>query len=228
MNIEQFSIPLWADLAAVSIGALQGAMFAAKFHDRRIDLLGIVLVGTFTGLGGSLIRDGFLNSTMAALTNNWYLTSALVAALGGMLFERMFSKIDGVVIALDAMTVGLYAAIGMTKALGNGLPVVPSIFIGVAAAVGGSALRDVFLGLPIALMQVGSLYAVAALSGTVALLLVVGVGGSVVPGAIACAVVTTTVRLCAVKFGWTLPQQRALAVSRRRHERGRRRQGRSQ
>ncbi|MGF0313343.1 TRIC cation channel family protein [Rhodococcus sp. IEGM1428] len=59
-----------------------------------------------------------------------------MAALGGMLLERMFSKIDGVVIALDAMTVGLYAAIGMTKALGNGLPVVPSIFIGVAAAVG--------------------------------------------------------------------------------------------
>jgi uncharacterized membrane protein YeiH len=199
----------------VSIGALQGAMFAAKFHDRRIDLLGIVLVGTFTGLGGSLIRDGFLNVTLAALTNNWYLTSALVAALTGMFLERIISRIDPVVIALDALTVGLYAAIGMTKALGNGLPVIPSTFIGVAAAVGGSALRDIFLGLPIALMQVGSLYAIAALLGTGSLLVVVAGGGSVVSGAIACTVVTTTIRLCAVKFGWTLPEQRALMIGRR-------------
>ncbi|MGV9869130.1 trimeric intracellular cation channel family protein [Rhodococcus koreensis] len=131
-------------------------MFAAKFHDRRIDLLGVGLVGTFTGLGGSLLRDGFLNVVPAALSNNWYLTTAVVAALVGMLLERLFTRLDPFVIALDALTVGLYAAIGMTKALGIGMPAIPSMFVGVAAAVGGSALRDIFLGLPIALMQVGS------------------------------------------------------------------------
>ncbi|MGW5151578.1 trimeric intracellular cation channel family protein [Rhodococcus koreensis] len=190
-------------------------MFAAKFHDRRIDLLGVGLVGTFTGLGGSLLRDGFLNVVPAALSNNWYLTTAVVAALVGMLLERLFTRLDPFVIALDALTVGLYAAIGMTKALGIGMPAIPSMFVGVAAAVGGSALRDIFLGLPIALMQVGSLYAVAAFAGTVALLLVVGNGGSAVVAAIVCTVVTTLFRLCAVKFGWTLPEQKSLEIKRR-------------
>nr|WP_308202191.1 TRIC cation channel family protein [Rhodococcus sp. MSC1_016] len=207
-------MPLWADLSAVAVGAMQGAMFAAKFHDRRIDLLGVVLVGTFTGLGGSLLRDGFLNVVPAALSNNWYLPTAVVAALAGMLLERLFTRLDPLVIALDALTVGLYAAIGMTKALGSGMPAIPSMFVGVAAAVGGSALRDIFLGLPIALMQVGSLYAAAAFAGAIALLIAVCSGGTSVLAAVLCTVVTTLLRLCAVKFGWTLPEQRSLEIKR--------------
>jgi hypothetical protein len=30
MTVVPFAIPLWADLAAVGIGALQGAMFAGR------------------------------------------------------------------------------------------------------------------------------------------------------------------------------------------------------
>ncbi len=38
-------------------------------------------------------------------------------------------------VVLDALTVGLYAAIGMTKALGIGFPLLPVMFVGVIAAV---------------------------------------------------------------------------------------------
>jgi hypothetical protein len=41
-----------------------------------------------------------------------------------------------------------------------------AMFVGVGAAVGVSALRDVFLGLPTALLQVGSLYRRRATAGT--------------------------------------------------------------
>ena len=70
---------------------------------------------------------------------------------------------------LDALTVGLYAAIGMTKAIGIGLPLLPGMFVGVTAAVGGSALRDMLLAMPVAMLKVGTLYAVAAIAGTIAL-----------------------------------------------------------
>ena len=41
----------------------------------------------------------------------------------------------------------------------------PAVFVGVCAAVGGGILRDVIMGLPVAIMHVGSLYAVAAAAG---------------------------------------------------------------
>ncbi len=198
----------------MAIGAMQGAMFAAKFRDRRIDLVGVVLIGTFTGLGGSFLRDCLLNGTPAALGNNWYLTTALIASLLGMTLERLVAQLDPLVIALDALTVGLYAAVGSVKALGSGMPTVPAVFVGVIAAVGGSALRDIFLAAPIALMQVGSFYAVAATAGAVTVPIVFGAGGSALLATGICVVVTTVVRLCAVRFGWTLPEQRALQLGR--------------
>ena len=86
----------------------------------------------------------------------------------------MFRRLDPIITVLDALTIGLFGAIGTTKALALGLPEVPAVFVGVVSAVGGSILRDVLLNLPIALMHVGSLYAVAAGAGTVVLVVLVG------------------------------------------------------
>ena len=84
----------------------------------------------------------------------------------GMLLERLISRLGPLVTVLDALTIGLFGAIGTTKALAIGLPEVPAIFVGVLSAVGGSILRDLLLNRPIALMHVGSLYALAAVAGT--------------------------------------------------------------
>jgi uncharacterized membrane protein YeiH len=80
----------------------------------------------------------------------------------------------------------------MTRALSIGLPLLPAMFVGVTAGVGGSALRDMLLAQPVAMLKVGTLYAVAAIAGTIA------------------------VRMCAVWFGWSLPEQRAWMLSQRR------------
>ena len=83
-----FVIPLWADLLAVGIGAMQGALFAAQFRDRRLDLLGVAIIGIATGFGGGILRDVLLSEVPAALGSNWYLIVATAAALVGMLLER--------------------------------------------------------------------------------------------------------------------------------------------
>jgi uncharacterized membrane protein YeiH len=205
-----FTIPLWLDLTAVAIGAIQGAMFAARLTERRIDLLGVALIGVIVGLGGGILRDLLLNQRPAAISDNWYLPVATAAALAGMLLLRVFTKLNGLIIALDAVTIGLFGAIGTSKALAYGVPVVPAVFVGVISAVGGSILRDVALNLPSALMHVGSLYAIAATAGTVLLVVLVASGVNVIVAASACVVVTTLTRLGSVRFGWSLPEQRAL------------------
>lgn len=213
--IDVVVVPLWTDLLAVGIGSLQGAMFAAKFQDRRLDLLGVGLIGTVTGLGGSFLRDLLLNQVPAALSNNWYLPTAMFAAVLGMLLEHVFDKIDGTITFLDSLTVGLYGAIGTTKALANGLPVIPASLVGIVAAVGGSALRDLFMGQPIAVMHVGSLYAAAALVGTVVLVTSSAMGSSTVLAAALCISATTVIRMCSVKLGWSIPEQRSIRFKRR-------------
>lgn len=210
-----FTIPLWADLLAVGIGSLQGATFAAQFRDRRLDLLGVAIIGIATGFGGGIIRDLLLADVPRALESNAYLPVATVAALLGMLLERLFARLQGVITVLDALTIGLFGAIGTTAALAAGLPEVPAVFVGAISAVGGSILRDLLLNVPIALMHVGSLYAVAAIAGAIALVVLVrlGVDGNV--AAIVGVAVTFVVRILAVLFRWSLPEQRAIRRRRR-------------
>ncbi|HZK59180.1 MAG TPA: TRIC cation channel family protein, partial [Cryobacterium sp.] len=151
-----FTIPLWLDLSAVGIGAIQGAMFAGRFKDRRFDLLGVALIGIVVGLGGGLLRDVLLGGVPAALQSNWYLPVATGAALLGMLLQSLFDRLGPLIVGLDAVTIGLFGAIGTSKALAQGLPEIPALFVGVVSAVGGSALRDMMLNVPIAMMHVGS------------------------------------------------------------------------
>ncbi|MFM2412721.1 MAG: hypothetical protein RLZZ587_1054 [Actinomycetota bacterium] len=203
-----FVIPLWLDLLAVAIGAFQGAMFASRYRDAELDLLGVALIGIVSGFGGGIVRDIFLSTEIAAFHDNGYLITATIAALVGMLIARFLHKIEMVITLLDALTIGIFGAIGTTKALSFGLPVIPALFIGVAAAVGGSIIRDMLLALPIQLMQVGSLYAVAAGIGSATVIGLLALGQDVTVAAIAGVAVTTTIRMLSVILGWKLPAQR--------------------
>ncbi len=211
MDEQLFVIPLWADLTAVGLGGIQGALFASGFQgQRRLDLLGVAITGIMMGMGGGLIRDLLLGLTPATLQSNWYLLTATGAALLGMLLAGVFQRLNAVIVGLDALVIGLFGAFGTSKALVLGLPPVPAVFVGVCSAVGGGILRDVLLGLPVAIMHVGSLYAVAAGAGCVVLAVANGLGVPVVAAAIAGVAVTTVIRLLAVMLDVSLPEQRAL------------------
>ena len=121
------------------------------------------------GMGGGLIRDLLLGQPPATLQNNWYLVTAAGAAIIGMLVAEFLTRANGIIVGLDAVVIGMFGAFGTSKALGLGVPPVPAVFIGVCAAVGGSILRDVIMGLPVAVMHVGSFYAVAAGAGCLVL-----------------------------------------------------------
>jgi len=211
-QLTPFAIPLWAELVAVAIGALQGALFALGLRDRRIDVLGAVFVGIGVALGGSLLRDVLLGEPPVVIRGAWYVLTAAVTALVALVLSRVFARLDPAIVALDALTIGVFGAIGTTKALALGVPPVPAVFVGAAAATGGSVVRDVTLGLPAALLQVGSLYAVAAGAGGILIVVLVAIGVAVLPAAIAAVVLTTAIRLLAVRFGWTFPEQSALVV----------------
>ncbi len=211
-EIVPFGIPLWTELATVALGALQGALFAGTFTDRRIDVLGAVLVGVGLALGGGVLRDLLLGEPPVAIRGRWYVLVAVVAALLGITLQRLFARFEPVIEPLDAVTIGLFGAIGTSKALALEVPAVPAVLVGVVAAVGGSVIRDLMLGLPVAVLHVGSLYAVAAAAAAALLVGLVAADVAVSDAAVLGVVLTTVVRLLAVRLGWSVPEQHALAL----------------
>ena len=212
-----FIIPLWAELLAVGLGGLQGALFAGAFTDRRIDVLGVVVIGIGVALGGSVVRDVLLGEPPVVIRGHWYVIVAVTFALVGMSLQPLFGRLSAVILVLDAVTIGLFGAIGTSKALSLGVPAAPAVLVGVIAAVGGSILRDVMLDLPVALLHVGSLYAIAAATGAVLLVALVSIDVHAPTAALAGTALTTAVRLLAVRYGWSFPGQRSLVPARRPH-----------
>ncbi|WP_309128519.1 TRIC cation channel family protein [Microbacterium sp.] len=211
MTEPLFTIPLWADLLGVGLGGIQGAMFASGFQgQRRLDWLGVAIIGVMIGMGGGLIRDLLIGQPPATLQSNWYLLTAVGAALFGMLLAGVFNRINTFIVVLDALVIGMFGAFGVSKAIAVGLPEVPAVFIGVCAAVGGSVLRDMLMGLPVAIMHVGSLYAVAAGAGCVFIVAAHAFGMQISLAAVIGIIVTAVIRVLAVVFDVSLPEQRRI------------------
>jgi len=206
-----FTIPLWADLLGVGLGGIQGAMFASGFQgERRLDWLGVAIIGIMIGMGGGLIRDLLIGQPPATLQSNWYLITAAGAALFGMLLAGGFNRLNTFIVVLDAVVIGMFGAFGVSKAIAFGIPPVPAVFIGVCAAVGGGVLRDVLMGLPVAIMHVGSLYAVAAGVGCTTTVIMNLFDVDITAAAITGIVVTAVIRVLAVIYDVSLPEQRRL------------------
>ena len=216
MSVTTFQVALWVELLAAGLGGLQGALFAADARHRRIDVLGVLVIGLVVALGGSLLRDVVLNQPPVVIWMNWYLVVAGAAALIGMLLQPLITHAGWLITVLDAVVMGLFGAIGATKALSLGVGEVGALVVGVIGAIGGGMLRDMVLSLPVSFLQVGTLYAVAAGSGVGTLVLLIELGTPVPLAAVVCVAVTTTVRLIAVVFGWTFPEQRSLPRPHRR------------
>ena len=196
--------------APAGLGGLQGALFAAGQRHRRIDVLGVIVIGLAVSLGGSLLRDILLNQPPVVIWMNGYLLVAGASAILGMILPPAFARADWLITVLDAIVMGLFGAIGASKALSLGVGEAGALVVGVIGAIGGGMLRDILLNLPISFLHVGTLYAVAAAAGAGTLILLLAFGTPIPVAGLVGVAVTTVVRLAAVLFGWTFPAQRAM------------------
>ena len=214
MSGTPFQVALWIELLAAGLGGLQGALFAAGERHRRIDVLGVIVVGLAVSLGGSLLRDIVLDQRPVVIWMNWYLLVAGAAALLGMMLHPVFARAAWLIAVLDAVVMGLFGAIGASKALSLGVGEAGALVVGVIGAIGGGMLRDVILNRPISFLQVGTLYAVAAGAGAGTFVLLAELGTPTLIAGLVCVAATTSVRLAALRFGWTFPEQRPVRTRR--------------
>ena len=105
-------------------------MSAAGERRRRIDVLGVIVIGLAVSLGGSLLRDLVLNQPPVVLRVNWYLLVAGACAIVGMLVQPALARADRLITVLDAVVMGLSGAIAASKALALGVGEAGALVVG--------------------------------------------------------------------------------------------------
>lgn len=199
-------------LAGILAFAISGALVGVR---RNLDMLGVAVVGGFTGVGGGVLRDLLLGVHPPISFVHW--PNLAVAVAGSLLVfyvHPRLSRIRHFEVVFDAFGLGLFSANGAAVAFAAGLTPLTAILVGTTTAIGGGVIRDVLVNtVPGVLTR--ELYAVSAIFGAAVAVGVLVAGGgpglaSIVGGA--CAI---TLRLLSVARGWHLPKPRVAGRSAR-------------
>jgi uncharacterized membrane protein YeiH len=132
------------DLTGVFLNGIIGGRLARQ---KRFDAVGFAVLAIMSALGGGMVRDTLLQAgPPVALTDPYYLGTALAGALIAFLW-RLDSKFAGrAMLVADGLVLGTWAATGAMKTLALGFGVMPAILLGMTTAVGGGMIRDVSAG----------------------------------------------------------------------------------
>ena len=165
------------DLFGTGVFAHGGVIAAGK---RGLDLLGCVVVGCVTAMGGGTLRGALIGIEGAHpvfwIAEPEYLIVALVASLCTFFFwPKLLSKevreskaMETAVNWLDALSLGGFCIIGANAALVRNLGPLLAVALSTVTCTGGGVIRDVFLRQPVRVLHSNAeLYGTTAIAGAV-------------------------------------------------------------
>tara|TARA_R110002110_G_scaffold213154_3_gene426301 strand:+ start:35374 stop:36006 length:633 start_codon:yes stop_codon:yes gene_type:complete len=203
MSIDTIIFTL--DLLGVAVFAISGALAAAE---KRLDILGFVLFGTITGIGGGTVRDLLLQTgEVFWIGNIAYLWVCIGASVATWFLAHLFESLRTVLLWADALGLALFSVLGTQKALAWDAPLLVAIGMGMMTATFGSLIRDGLLGRPPVLLE-PDIYVTAAALGAVSYVVLAAQHwgqGIALPLAVAAAF---ALRGAAILFDLRLPKYR--------------------
>jgi uncharacterized membrane protein YeiH len=193
------------DWIGIIVFSLTGALVASR---NQMDLVGFVLLGTVTGIGGGTLRDLLLDIHPIFWIEQpaYVLVCAGVSTLAFFTAYLVQSRYQ-LILWLDAAGLALFAATGAERAIGAGVHFVIAIVMGMITACFGGIIRDT-LGQERSIIFSHEIYVTAALAAAA-----VFVGADAIGASREIAVSTAllfgfALRGGAIKFGWSLPRYR--------------------
>ena len=120
--------------------AVSGALTAAR---HRMDVLGFVMIGTITGIGGGTTRDLLLGRTVWWTQNPHELILCVVASLATFFWITTDISRRRAMVWSDALGLAAFGVVGCYIALQFGAPFIVAVFMGVVTATGGGVIRDI-------------------------------------------------------------------------------------
>ncbi|HEY5512581.1 MAG TPA: trimeric intracellular cation channel family protein [Geomonas sp.] len=197
-----YAFDLLGTVAFAASGALAGVR-------RRMDLLGVIVLGIVTATGGGVVRDLLLNDTPPfCFKNELYLYLALAASIVVFLTPRSFERMRRAMLLLDALGLGTFLVIGTSKALAFHLGFMGAVIMGVMTATCGGLIRDV-LSNEIPLILQREIYASACVAGGALFYLLYHAAVPTATNLTVSALVVITIRCAAILKGWELPRGKA-------------------
>ena len=197
---------LTLDLVGTFVFAISGGLIAVR---NQLDIVGVVVLSTATGIGGGVIRDVLIGAVPPPGVADWrYLLTPVIAGLVIFWWHPAVERLEPVVHVFDAFGLGLFCVSGALKAHEFGLGPVPAAALGMVTGVGGGIIRDLLAGRVPVVLRHGELYAMPALAG--AAIVATGVELGIANAVVIAAGATVTIgwRVIALRRGWAAPLPR--------------------
>ncbi len=192
----------WVGMAAVAVCAVTGVLDSAR---KQMDLIGALLIGVATALGGGTVRDLLLDRNVFWIANQTYLAVALGAGLLTFFWARRHPLSPRWFLIPDAIGLALFTIVGTQLALQWHTPWLAASLLGVITGVVGGVLRDILCNdVPLVFLK-GELYATAAWLGALSLIGLQWLGMPPVMASWLAMCLILLLRLLAVRFRITLP-----------------------
>ena len=191
------------ELIGTFVFGLNGALTAMDAE--QLDLVGVVVLGTMTALGGGIIRDVLIGAVPTASFRDWrYLVVALGSAGVAFAARRYLARVVRSINLLDAAGLSLFCVTGTTVAFAHGLGPFQSAILGAVTGVGGGTIRDVIIRRVPAVLSSG-LYAVPALVGAAITAVALHFHFYSTTVALAAACVCFAIRLAGLRYNLNVP-----------------------
>ncbi len=191
----------WLGILAFTV---TGALVASR---KQMDVVGFVVLGTVTGVGGGTLRDVLLELPVFWVREPAYLITCALACVFVFFAAHIPQSRYRYLLWLDAIGLALFSVTGAEKAVQAGADPTVAVAMGVMTATFGGIVRDVLGGeSPVILSR--EIYASAALVGAVVFVALTVVGAPrelALGGGFAIGLI---IRAAALRHGWSLPRYR--------------------
>ncbi|MEM7163031.1 MAG: trimeric intracellular cation channel family protein [Bacteroidota bacterium] len=189
------------DLLGTLTFAISGVLTAM---DKKFDLVGTLIIGFVTAIGGGTIRDILIGRLPAGwMEDRNYFFVILFGYALAYLFKRRILKLKKSMFLFDTIGIGLFTILGVQIALQHGLRIEVCLILGVITASFGGVLRDVLTNeIPLIFRQ--EIYATACFIGGLVYLLLNHFSDYENMNIVVSIFVVILIRYLSIRFQWSL------------------------
>lgn len=189
------------DLFGTFVFAISGVLVAI---DKRFDLVGSIIIGMVTAIGGGSLRDVLIGETPVGwMKDTNYLIVIILGVIVSYCFKSHILKLRRSMFLFDTIGIGLFTILGLQKTLSIGLSIPIALLMGVVSAVFGGVIRDVLTN-EIPLIFRREIYATACLAGGVLFVILEHFNPNSVINMLIAMSSVFAIRYFAVKRKWSL------------------------
>ncbi len=175
---------------------------------KEMDLVGVFIVAFITAFGGGTLRDMLLDRRPLFWVEHqeYAILVFILALIAGPFLPHLRSAVaEKTIVVADAFGLGLFSAVGTSLALEAQMPIFICVMMGVTTGIFGGILRDVLCNQIPMVFRRGQLYATCSFIGCWVYMGLEWLNVSSAVALISSIIVTSALRLLAVRWDWKLP-----------------------